>query len=270
MNGPIAQVVALALHGNAFIAGGNSADFIAQNSTAIFCQSVVFTQEEPTWFGLGKPEKIVIPSPNAWFDDLKKRKVVRIGVRWTSGKSQGAPDRMLSAFVGGGGTWTVQVQLPDGNFEQRVAQWDVDESRRKTDRKIWKVNYRRAYVGKDSLSVANLADSKEQLKQALTDVHAFASRKDLKPFTGMFVKALAALNEEAGAEAYHKDLFPPNSGSRSARATLQAAQHSWVFGGMGSWNDIGFEGDDGKEYDRVSEQLYQAVVRVIPAAAEDR
>jgi hypothetical protein len=208
-------------------------------------------------------------SPEQWFDDLKNRKATRIGVRWVSGKEPSAPDRMLAGFVGGGGTWTLQVQLTDGIFEQWIARWEVDESRRKKDNKIWKVTYKRAYAGRDSLRVASLAEAQTQLKQALTEIHAFASRKDAKPFTAMFAKALAALNEEAGAEGYHRDLYPGRNGSRSAAAILQAAQHAWVFGGMGSWNDLGFDGADAKVYERVSEQLYQALVGAIPAAVED-
>lgn len=270
VNGPISQIVALALHGNAVLAGGHTVGFLEQNSTAIFCQSIVFSREEPTWLGFGKQERTVMASPEQWFDDLKKRKAARIGVRWTSGKDPGAPDRLLAGFVGGGGAWTLQVQLADGNYEQWVAQWEVDESRRQKDNKIWKVSYKRAYVGKDSLNVESLAAAQTRLKQALIEIHTFASRKDAKPFTEMFAKARAALNEEAGSEAYHRDLYPAKNGSRTAKATLQATQHAWGFGGMGSWNDMGFDGADAKEYDRVSEQLYQALVRAIPAAVDDR
>jgi hypothetical protein len=270
MNGPIAQIVALALHGNAMLTGIPATNFLDQNSTAQFCQFVTFYRETPSWFGLGKPEQVAMSSPEQWFDDLKKRQAKRIGVRWTSGKESGATDRMLAAFVGGGGTWTLQVQLSDGNYEQWIAQWAVDESRRQKDGKIWKVAYKRVYVGKDSLPAVSLTVARAQLKQALTDIHAFASRTDAKPFTTAFAKALAALNEEVGSEAYHRDLFPEKTGTRSAVATLQAAQHVWVFGGMGSWNDLGFDGNDAKEYDRVSEQLYQALVHAIPAAVDDR
>lgn len=268
VNGPIAQLVALALHGNAVLSGGHTANFLEQNSTALHCQSIMFSREEPTWFGLGKPERTVMASAEQWFDDLKHRKAMRIGVRWISGKDPGAPDRMLAAFVGGGGAWMLQVQLADGNYEQWVAQWEVDESRRQKDNKLWKVSYKRAYVGKDSLSVTSLAAAQTRLKKALTEIHTFASRKDAKPFTEMFAKAKAALNEEVGSEAYHRDLYPEKKGSRAAAAILQASQHAWVFDGMGSWNDMGFNGADAKEYDRVSEQLYQSLVQAIPAAVE--
>ena len=42
-----------------------------------------------------------------------------------------------------------------------------------------------------------------------------------------------------------------------AAQLLGAAQSAWVFGGMGSWNDLGFEGEDQALYDRLSEELYR-------------
>jgi hypothetical protein len=51
-----------------------------------------------------------------------------------------------------------------------------------------------------------------------------------------------------------------------AKQLLGAAQHGWVFGAMGSWNDIGFQGQDGEEYLQVSDQLYDLLNRAICAA----
>ena len=47
------------------------------------------------------------------------------------------------------------------------------------------------------------------------------------------------------------------------------AAASWVFGGMGSWNDIGFVPDDpmAPEYESVSADLYSAVLAALGAAA---
>jgi len=45
-----------------------------------------------------------------------------------------------------------------------------------------------------------------------------------------------------------------------------ASRSAWVFGGMGSWNDMGFEGAAREEYESVSEDLYQTVNDTIVAA----
>jgi hypothetical protein len=65
---------------------------------------------------------------------------------------------------------------------------------------------------------------------------------------------------------YHKDLLPEGVIQDSATTLLDAVQSAWVFGGMGSWNDMGFDGDDQSEYIRVSEQLFQALNETIEEA----
>jgi hypothetical protein len=40
-------------------------------------------------------------------------------------------------------------------------------------------------------------------------------------------------------------------------------------GGIGSWNDMGFEGEDQKEYARLSETLFQVINATIVEAASE-
>ena len=66
---------------------------------------------------------------------------------------------------------------------------------------------------------------------------------------------------------YHGDLAPEGSLPPLARCLLDACQTAWVFGGMGSWNDLTFDGPDGAEYDRVSEWLFTALNEAIYTGA---
>lgn len=68
---------------------------------------------------------------------------------------------------------------------------------------------------------------------------------------------------------YHKDLYVPGSLCKSAEAMLDAAQSAWVFGGMGSWNDMGFDGQEQREYESVSEELFNAVNRALCVAVNE-
>lgn len=52
-----------------------------------------------------------------------------------------------------------------------------------------------------------------------------------------------------------------------ATCLLDACQSAWVFGGMGSWNDLAFDGAAQVEYEQVSERLFHTVVDVIQTAA---
>ena len=71
----------------------------------------------------------------------------------------------------------------------------------------------------------------------------------------------------AKRHGYHKDLIPDGAASGLATCLLDACQSAWVFGGMGSWNDMSFEGVDPTEYDRVSEQLFSTLNETIQTAA---
>lgn len=68
---------------------------------------------------------------------------------------------------------------------------------------------------------------------------------------------------------YHRDLAPEGILGTESLAVLDACQHASVFGGMGSWNDLSFDGADAEAYERVSERLFRALNRAIAAAANE-
>ena len=83
-------------------------------------------------------------------------------------------------------------------------------------------------------------------------------------FTRWFSTAIEVLNDPTPlTKVYHSDISPPGYLSREAQALLAAAQAAWVFGGMGSWNDLRFDGDDQRTYDFLSNQLYTLLITAI-------
>jgi hypothetical protein len=71
----------------------------------------------------------------------------------------------------------------------------------------------------------------------------------------------------AKRHGHHKDLVVNGIAPELATCLLDACQSAWVFGGMGSWNDMSFEGGDQAEYDRVSERLFAVLNETIQIAA---
>jgi hypothetical protein len=53
----------------------------------------------------------------------------------------------------------------------------------------------------------------------------------------------------------HENIFPIERNL----TMLDAVQTAWVFGGMGSWNDLGFDGEEQRTYDSLSEELCAAL-----------
>lgn len=108
MNGPIAQIAALTIYGNAVLTGHSIPKFFPDNSTCKFCDEIAFAELGKSLFGKVRESRIAA-SPDEWFSYLRKK--------WARGvrllrKAQNEPrisDRISSGFVGGGVTWMIEV-----------------------------------------------------------------------------------------------------------------------------------------------------------------
>jgi len=211
MNGPIAQLVALAFHGNGFLSGILSTDFLTHNSTAQFCESVRFVRFEKSWFGTGKQSEVLVAdSPDTWFAYLRKKKAEQLLVRWQATKDPKAPDRRLAGFIGGGGSWILVIRFANGQFELWQARWEVGDQKRK-DRKIWRVTYGCVSSGKvPPPPTISLVSASAELKNALLEILQFSIRKKCDGYMQCFERALKSLAGEKDSEAFHRDLFPGN------------------------------------------------------------
>lgn len=267
MNGPIAQFVALTCYGNASLQGAAVGEFFSKNSTCVFCDRVAFVAVERSF--LRKPkEKEVAKTPEEWFTFLRSSGALGIRLSRTPQNIPHISDRMAAGLVGGGGTWSMEVLLPNNRSQFWRVRWDV-WNQHAPEQRIWRVTYGRISERATIESkAADLQSTAEALAAALRDIHAFSTEQNLEGFTQCFEDALDTL--ESGGKnlhGYHKDLAPADHLPVPATSILDACQRAWVFGGMGSWNDMGFDGDDQKRYERVSEQLFRVVNQAISEAA---
>jgi len=267
MNGPIAQIVALTCFGNAFLAERPINQFFPANSTCQFCEKVAFVTLDKSFFGKQK-ETLVASSPDAWFTYIKKRGAIGIRLARSPQDKPGISDRMSAGFVGGGGTWTMEVLFPRKQSEFWIARWDIGDQNAQ-DKRIWRVTYGRVAKGNSTPDMpVNLQQAVRELAESLNDIRAFSTKHNLNGFTKWFDEALDTISSDGkNRHGYHQDLAPSGVLSEEAALLLDASQKSWVFGGMGSWNDMGFEGEDREIYDRVSERLFQTVNEAIEQAA---
>jgi hypothetical protein len=59
------------------------------------------------------------------------------------------------------------------------------------------------------------------------------------------------------------------AGRPESRVLIKMAGRAWVFGGMGSWNDLGFNDPVARtRYETVSENPYRSVLTAIVAATK--
>jgi hypothetical protein len=267
MNGTLAQFVALTCHANAFLQGRTVPEFFPGNSTCQFCDFVKFFKVSKTFFGKTQETQLA-PNPNDWFEYLKSQRTRGVRLSCTPQNRPEIPDRMSAAFVGGGGTWAVASIHQNGRSNVWLSRWEV-WNQNAPERRIWRVSY--GCVSKTRSGPAQVVDLESlnaRFRSALEDIHAFSKKHNCGGFTACFARAIETLDSlGATRSGYHKDLAPAGVLPELAIYLLDACQSAWVFGGMGSWNDMGFDGKDQVEYDRVSEQLFTALNETIQSAA---
>jgi hypothetical protein len=255
VQGPIVQIVALVLYGNHFLRGDQLSGFYPDNSSFQFCRSVTFVRLKATG---GKPLELAYASaPGDWFAKLRNDGVVGLRVVHLPANDPGISERMSVAFVGGGGRWLIEA-VHGSRSDYWEGRWETT-GKQEPDRRIWVVTYGQVTEGERPSSTASkgMRQITQELESLLPRMQTFAERHNLPAFTAFFgdARKLLAAPSPLGA-VYHKDIAPQGTLSPEAQALLAAAQTAWVFGGMGSWNDISFEGADQTDYDSLSEQLY--------------
>jgi hypothetical protein len=265
MNGPIAQLAALACHANAYLAGRDIPEFFPSNSTCQFCDSIDFFQISTDAFG--QPERqTVAESPDEWIHNLPLREVDGVRLVFSARNDPDITDRMSAGFVGGGHVWRMLVLRDDGLGESWSDDWHV-WNQEAPDRRIWRVSYtlestepRKAYVCR------NLAIVKAAFRESLEEILAFSEKHTEGVYSTHFAEALELLDDPQAHVTYHEDIAMPGQLSADAESLLKASSRAWVFGGMGSWNDMSFDGALQIEYENVSETLFDLVHEAIEAS----
>ena len=266
MNGPIAQIIALACHGNASLRGvAKRTEFFPDNSTCRFCNRVDFVRLRRGLLGRRVKEICVADTPDEWFRLLREQRVTGLWLDYSASGDR-IDDRMSAGFVGGGGRWSINVESDSAS--RWLARWDV-WNQDAPERRIWRVTYGRVEEGRRAQShdSPDLGLARDRFDEALGQIAAFARRHHCDGFAGCFESAHGILSASAECDVYHRDLAPEGFLAPAAERILAACQKAWVFGGMGSWNDLSFDGEAQDEYERVSDLLFKAVTSAIVAAA---
>jgi hypothetical protein len=126
---------------------------------------------------------------------------------------------------------------------------------------VWQMNFEGIEVSGSSWVHENtLHQMKISLLQSLETIKGFAETTPYYGWVEWFSKALITLqNNVISNDSF--DLLPPHGYSFEAHHLAFCAEKSWVFGGMGSWNDLYFDDKSiEQEYSKVTERLFDAVM----------
>ena len=256
MTGQLAQIINLIVSYNA---GNFDSDFIGDNSTFQYCNSLHFKILKKKFFG-GYKEVEAASTPREWFKYLSKKGCSKLRLVFQSDNKLDA-DHKLAGFVGGGGNWFIEaVYLGYSDYWQ--ARWEVKKEKKDTDNRIWNVTYGLVSTILEPYPHPKIEviDQKKKINEILIRISEFASSNDsTKDWEKTFNSAREMLDVDNPELSYHKDMVPSGALTKDRLQLLIAASSSFVFGGMGSWNDIGWFDDDitTKKYDELSAQLYK-------------
>jgi hypothetical protein len=261
MNGEIALSLSLVAYANAFLQGEDVA-FDRNHSTAKFCKFIEFI-EIPGGVDSLTDRIILAEDPISWFRLLKKQGVEYVLLHYYSSENSVLSDRISSTFSGGGGRWVIEA-VKDNASDLWEAGWLVGSS--KGDR-IWEVYY--ILFSKDcnrpDYDYPAMDEVYEILRQCLNEIYNFAlSHVSTAHFAKYYQQCIEFLSSENPFENF--DILPDGYILR-AQQLVRACYTSWLFGGMGSWNDIVFEDDITQQmYNKVSDNLYIAICIAIVVA----
>lgn len=252
MQGTIFQILVLVTHGNLAISNQQAENFYPQHSAFKFDEYVKFVDLEKS---NGKWQEIPFAeNPNEWISKLKTKNCSGLRVERISTDNDQISDRMSVAFVGGGGRWVIEAVCPDGS-DFWEAKWEIG-NQNDPNQKIWQVTY--GLIAKNQkanlLKPLSTDELSREFKTTLQDALIFSKKHNLEGFANSFNEALLSLDSSVEPNLYGV----AQNGQLPIQASklIAAAQSAWVFGGMGSWNDLGFDGDDQKEYENISERLF--------------
>jgi hypothetical protein len=268
VHGELAQVIALAAHGSAWlggITGGPPPRLENGNSTLQYVRRVRFELRRSSFWPATSASDV-----GGWLEGARSREIDRFwlsipepGVVTTDGHE--VPDRMLVAFAGAG-QWFLVGTSRDQSRELWRASWAVGDEEA-PDQRIWDVEYRgEPLTDSGSPLRPEISASAERLIGALEEIEVFAREQRLGDWADWFADARRLAAAEHPQPPYHPDMLPALGFARPARQLLAMATRVWVFGGMGSWNDLVFEAREEDEYNRLSAKLYAAVLGAFVAA----
>jgi hypothetical protein len=258
----LAQLITLAAHGSAWLAGRTGEqppELKSTNSTFQYVREIRF---ELGGSLLGKA--VVANDVPGWLQAMRRRGATRL---WLAIPDVGTAtsDRKVRAFLGPR-TWFLVATHHDRPTEVWRANWTVGD-REALDRRIWDVEYRGHRTSKVDVAHVNPADAMSRLVGAIENAQAFASSQDLDDRAAVFGAALQLGQAADPIPPFHPDMFPVAAFGRSARHLLAMATRAYVFGGMGSWNDLAMPSPSATDsYEQISAELHAAVLTSFVAA----
>ena len=260
---PILRALALVAVGNAAIGGRDVSTFFPADPLFRYSASLDFMTPRDQ----GALRR-VSDNPADWFGKLKSRRCS--GLRLHNSPMQQSQklghieERLLVGMVGGGPRWLIEAVYPD--HSEIWEGFDRIGDEKAADKKIWLSAY--VLVGEavlDEKIDTGIAAASLDLRDALHVIEGVARAIPGGPFADVFVAARETL--QGKDLPYPLEFLRYTQMKPEAVRLLKAAGRAWVFGAMGSWNDVGVDAAMKPRYEAASKALFSALQRAVLVAA---
>jgi hypothetical protein len=256
---PILRSLALVAVGNAVLGGRDITGFWPDDPMFRYTSSLDFLTPRE-----GGPLKHVASGPPSWFEKLAARGCT--GLRLHNAPMQQnqklghIQEHVLVGLVGGGPRWLIEPVY--GDHSEVWEGFDRVGDQNAPDKKIWLSAYILIGEAEPTDPVdTDVAGASATLRDALISIETVARAMPGAPFADQFVAGRRALDGHDSEPA--PDFVRFTQLTPEATRLLQAAGRAWVFGGMGSWNDIAPEAGLKPSYERASKSLFAALQRAV-------
>ncbi|MCC9044456.1 hypothetical protein LNQ81_17445 [Myroides sp. M-43] len=254
MNVSILQMVSIVSYSNAYLNDQLPEISNQGEKISMYCNKVLF--HIPV---VGHENQYTTQAPIDWFLSLKYRGVKQVKLFYKKVTHNNRPENISAGFDGGTGIWMVEVVLEERS-EFWYSKWEVDEDKRKLDSdRVWNVIYKQAPISILPSEYYNIEDQSKELALILTELVSFCKTAEFSNWQSIFSGALHVLTQgKPSVETYLKDMIVEGMYANEALALMEASDRSYVFGGKGSWSDIGTlqSVELNQKYMTLSERLY--------------
>jgi hypothetical protein len=261
MIGTYAQVIALISYGNEYLQTGRAPEnFYPGNSSFHYAKTVQFVRMRDCtlpFLGHRHRRTVFADNPLQWFYQLRQQgcKTIRLAIIASASTDPEIGQLKQSPVAG---TWLIESRNANGTCNYWSSEWSLIK---KGIGRRWNVTYTQV---KDQYSLERSASSLNeltaQLQKVLGALIEFTKETQQHYWTGTFMHALAAFEEQDPcADYFHKDVVLLRQYPLAPRQLLFAAAKSWVFEGVGSWSDLAFSNPSYEALHKaLTRELYRA------------
>lgn len=260
MNGELAALVTLASFGSDWLSapvGDEAPELLDSNSSFQYVNRIDFDLPKTPLLS----RRASVAGTRNWLRELRRSGGGQIFVVADAESAGPLPNHTASAFANGV-RWGLLTTGPRPRLW--FTKWQVSDPQA-TDSRIWAITATCVRAKGAIPRSPEVARASATLAASLASISEFAARQGFNDWQPWFQRASSKLTDPAPEPRYHADMIPA-SRPLEQRQLAAAAIEAWVFGGMGSWNDVWLPDEQERaDYDKHTQTLYLAVVDALLA-----